>query len=1096
VDDIETSWRDWANATDPPLTPSVTIAGREETATSIETWLRGSDSILNLQGKSRQEAEAFVAGVIQRLPDNERDKVAAKVVVVRDATGWSRAVASESPLILIAAFEVGSLLARARQGGHRVIIPLEPSASIAQTTRVLPRAARPALEASLLEMGVGETRARELASVGRRSMLSLRRRLAISPPTQSPAWSSADHVRTAIALLFAGAWQENVIGDRETIAALSRLPIEVTLQQTVALASVADPPVHRVGTVWYLVSREDAWSLLANRLTRDDLENFVEVVVAVLSTPDPQYELPAEQRFAASIFGKEARHSGWLRKGLAESLALLAANAENAPAGLAESPEAVASRGVRRVLESAGRDWMRLASLADVMPLLAEAAPEVFLEAMAAALEGEEPPLLKLFVDHGGSWNTSSPHPHLLWALETLAWSSQHFARAVLLLATLAAREPGGTLVNRPIGSLQQIFLGWQPQTTVDLDRRLEVLDIMREREPEVAWALMSGLLPSGPGSTSHPTARPKWRDWVVGEELRDVPADYGRGIDGVVERMLCDVGARGPRWVTLISALAHLNREPWERILEALGGLDGTQLADADRQVIWAAIRDFAGQHRSFPEARWALPEEFVARIAALHDRFEPHDPFAKHMWLFHHGAMPIEGRPGDYGQRAGAMDALRRDATRQLIAAGGYAELIRFAGSAERPELIGHAAGGYAHESSPNADDALIRETLESTDPKVNAFGASFAHSVMQRRGRAWAEGVATVAAGVWKPQALAQFLCLLPADKLTWAVVESAGAAVLALYWHRLPPYMIATEDVVYAVEAFLGHDRPLAGIEAIYLRVRDPAVPAGLLCHLLERAASHIAAAPGDIGLLSHEIGELLDALGAAAESDSDLAERVAQIELTYLPLFGHHGRPPIVLHRAMRESPDLFVEAICHVFPPDPPEPEAKDNTHAFIARLSYELLDGWREIPGKPSDGVIDQGTLTSWIDRARSALSAKGRRTTGDVYIGKLLSASPFDPDGSWPHRAVRDEIERLASNEVDQGFDSGVFNSRGVTTRSLTEGGVQERDLAERYEAFAKRADTKWPRTATLLRQIAKTYSDQARREDASAELRQDMD
>lgn len=1096
VDDIETSWRDWADGTEPALTPSVTIAGREETANAVVTWLRGTEPILNLQGSSRQEAEAFVAAVIQRMPEEERDRIAARVVVVRDASAWNHLAASQPPLLLIAAFEVGSLLSRALRGGHRVIVPLEPSAAISTTTHVLPRASRSALESSLLEMSVGERRARDLASIGRRSMLSLRRRMAISAPAQSPAWSRADHAGTAIALLMAGAWQENVDGDREVFAKLARLPIEVALGETAALAAASDPPVRRVGTVWYLVSREDAWSLLINRLTRDDLNNVVEVAVDVLSTPDPQYELPAEQRYAASIFGKKARHSVWLRRGLAESLALLAASAGTTPTGVAESLEAVASRAVRAVLAGADRDWMRLASLADVMPLLAEAAPEVFLDAMAAALEGEDPPLLKLFVDGGGSWNTSSPHPHLLWALETLAWSSQHFARAVLVLATLAAREPGGKIVNRPINSLQQIFLGWQPQTTADLDRRLQVLDIMREREPEVAWALMSSLLPSGPGATSHPTPRPKWRDWIVGEESSDVPADYGRGIDEIVQRMLCDAGLQGQRWVTLIKALANLPREPWERIVEALDRMDATRLADPDRQVIWAAIRDFAGQHRSFPEARWALPEEFVARVAALYDRFEPHASFAKHMWLFHPGAMPIDGRPGDYGQRADAIEALRQDATRRLVADGGYAELIRFAASAERPELVGHAAGGYDHESSPDAESTLIRETLESLDPKVNAFGAGFAHSVMQRRGRAWAERVAAEATGAWKPQALAQFLCLLPADRQTWAVVGSVGGEVLELYWQRFPPYVIAAADASDAAERFLAHGRPLAGIEAIYLHVREPAVPPALLCELLERAASDIAAAPEEVGSVYHEVGEVLEVLGAAAEADGELAARVGQIEMTYLPLFGPHGRRPIVLHREMRERPDLFVAAICHAFKPDPPEPEARDEDHAFIARLSYELLDGWHEIPGAASGVSVDHLKLTAWIDRARGALAEKGRQRMGDVYIGKLLSASPFDPDGSWPHSAVRDQIERLASNEIDQGFDSGVFNSRGVTTRSLTEGGLQERNLADRYEGFAKRADLKWPRTAALLRHLAQTYRDQARREDASAELRQDMD
>jgi hypothetical protein len=135
---------------------------------------------------------------------------------------------------------------------------------------------------------------------------------------------------------------------------------------------------------------------------------------------------------------------------------------------------------VRRLLASANTDQMgRLwSSLEDVLPLLAEAAPEAFLEAAETGLSGATPVLGKLFTDGDGlaAPFLSSPHTGLLWALENLAWSADYLGRVSLLLARLARLDPGGKLGNRPDRSLLTIYRLWYPQTAAPLDQRLRIL--------------------------------------------------------------------------------------------------------------------------------------------------------------------------------------------------------------------------------------------------------------------------------------------------------------------------------------------------------------------------------------------------------------------------------------------------------------------------------------------------------------------------------------------------------------------------------------------------------------------------------------------
>ena len=115
--------------------------------------------------------------------------------------------------------------------------------------------------------------------------------------------------------------------------------------------------------------------------------------------------------------------------------------------------------------------------------------------------------------------------------------------------------------------------------------------------------------------------------------------------------------------------------------------------------------------------------------------------------------------------------------------------------------------------------------------------------------------------------------------------------------------------------------------------------------------------------------------------------------------------------------------------------------------------------------------------------------LTALGR--FGYPTSGRVLRYVPDDPDGVWPSRVVRDLVERIESPDLEKGLVLGLRNSRGVTSRGLTDGGEQERALQARYLTYAEQVGGRWPRTAALLRRIARGYADEARRHDAEAEI-----
>jgi hypothetical protein len=96
----------------------------------------------------------------------------------------------------------------------------------------------------------------------------------------------------------------------------------------------------------------------------------------------------------------------------------------------------------------------------------------------------------------------------------------------------------------------------------------------------------------------------------------------------------------------------------------------------------------------------------------------------------------------------------------------------------------------------------------------------------------------------------------------------------------------------------------------------------------------------------------------------------------------------------------------------------------------------------------------------------------------TGTIYpVGHTLAHAPSDKDGAWPHRAVRDLLQKLSSEDVERGIETERQNMRGVVTKAMFEGGDQERTLARQARSWAKAAE-EWPRTHEMLLRLAERW------------------
>lgn len=1098
--DIESFWVDWTEVTNPAISSELVIASRNQEVEKIQEWLNQPPSALALRAESKSEAIAFFAAALHALPAERKERALSVCLIAEDVSAWRQLAASSENLILIPNFEESDAATRAVQNNHRVLIPLGKADAKSSSALEIPRLNRANAKQALVNMGISDKRAENFATLARRSFLALRRKLAVNAAVQTPFWAKPSEARNLLSILLVGGLNDAYEKDREAVAKVSQTTYEAVTGNFIRWANESDPPLRRIGNTWLIASKEDSWALLAHYLTRQDLEIFENVALEVLGEIDAQFELSPDDRWKAGILVKNIPYSGLMREGIAETLAIMAARSNLTGWADAVSGQERVNRIVYELLRRANENWQLWASITYLLPLLAEAAPSIFLDAVEVGLSGENPVLLNMFSEAENSWTSNSPHTGLLWALEMLAWNADYLGHSAMLLAKLTRLDPGGKLGNRPNRSLREIFLCWHPQTTASLDKRLQVIDAIRTREPEVAWHLLNVLLPES-HSVGHPTSTPRWREWVSDAELGVTNAEVWRAAVEIAARLLEDVGTDGKRWSSLIERISDLPTNKQNAITGKLLSVKVEEFSVESRLEIWNTLREEISRHREYPTANWSMPTELTDKLEEIYGRFTPEDIVVQHIWLFSHNHSLINPAPyveddnsvKHWDDNIKTIEDLRYEAVNKMFSAGGITTLLEAATKAEEAGELGVTLG--KDKLLDNAEDNFLKDHLASSENSIAVLTRGFIVGKFNTKGWDWAKDrLSNENVEQWSPSQRADFLVCLPFNNQTWDIVDGLDEKTKKLYWERVGGYP-EVSDAERATRELVKHNRPQATIEFLSFMSRkdDLIVPAPLVVEVLAKLLTVANEIKLNWNPLAYRISSLFGLLDKLEEIEET---EIAKLEWAYMPVLENYGRGPKLLHRELGRNPEFFVEVASYIYRAEDEENRDSSEYDETRANLAYKLIDSWRRCPGKSNeDGTFDAEFFHKWIIQAREKFREKNRAVIGDILIGHMLSFAPFGGDGAFPHEAVRDLIEEVANLKLEHAIEVQTFNNRGVTTRAIAAGGGQERAIAERYSDYSKKAGDRHPRTAAMLRRMADSYLSDARKEDLSAELEQDL-
>jgi hypothetical protein len=1076
-------WDEYSFQFDPALTEKALLAGRAEQADLMRQHLLGQAQGHLWQAYSLEEVTAFSLAAIRSADGEVRKYLEARTLIL-DSEQAANELANRRDLIFLVRGGALPLSGLLSSRNIPVVVPVgrdQPNKGDATNLRI---PGYDELADALQSMGMSEETAQRRARECGRSITILKRRIRRAH-VSGPDWGE---VQNLVPALLASSWESASDRDKAALETLARGDYGQYDKSLLPYLRKEDPPLERVGSVWQLRAPVDAFVHLGHLIGLDDLTRFKEMAHVVYGEHDPGLGLSREERFYASFSGKKLGHSDWLRTGIATTLLMIAVFHEEAGLEIAGGAQAYVDRLVSEI-PGLSQEYMTIASLYSILPLIAEAAPRPLLHALSRLAEGDGNALLPLFRDDAGLFYTSSPHTAVLRALEVLAWDPDYFDDATFVLAKLARFDPGGKLVNRPINSLREIFLPWRPGTNASIDQRVAALDQIIAREPGVGWDLLVKLLPEH-HSVSTTTTKPRYREAGASNVEAVTYGIIGRTYKQIVDRVLNLAGDNPDRWTVIIHQLYALSPDDRAKAISLLKALSPPQ-DTAARNVFWNALRREVNRHRRFSATEWAMRADDMTELDEIASKFLPTDLITQTSWLFEEYSPDLpEG--GDIGQYE-LVPVRRKEAVSRVFEASGISGVIALARAAKLPAYVGYAFVDAVGELGPVAAlaEAYLREKAQPDSFAIAvSAGADFK---FRQNWRALIESI--LRTGVWTAEQVAILGLEFNDDLPTWEFVAGLGPITEREYWSRKSsrPLNLGPEKLEYAARKYLQVGRAVAAIDAIAF---PPELPSSAITMaVLDQAISEINATPSLVSSsFAFDVGRILDSLRTRPEVPRI---EIAMREYAYLPLLEHTYLPrrgaakaPLTIYELLSQEPELFVQVLCDVFRPasGPDRDVAKESRERAAA--GYRLISGFHTLPGV-IDGTINEQQLRVWIERVRELAGAEDRAKIADQHIGHLLAHAPMDDDGGWPHRTVRELIEELASPEVEKGILVERVNMRGGYQKALFEGGKQERQLAAEARKWSKMARRR-SRTSALLRTLAEGWDRQA--EDADLRAKQD--
>jgi hypothetical protein len=912
------------------------------------------------------------------------------------------------------------------------------------------------------------------------------KRMVFKGKTGYPKWEK--HINPSfIPALLIGSWTESEsLADIDVFSKLAKSTYGEYVQSISNMVGGEDPFLlsykNNRDQTYKLANVEEAWEIAFHLLTPDVITTFKEVIVDVLTDVAPMYHLPIEEHYRGKIMSKGPKYSDTIKNGIIRSLIMLANNDSKDNHMNIGSTQRWVDETVQELLDQVDskEKWF---AISEYIPMIAEASPEVTLSVLEREVILPNSPLWQLFEQNSNGFWGRNYYTHILWALEKLLCLEETALRVVKVLAKLAEREVDYAISNSPMSTLHHALCAWLHDINISIDEKIQLTDYL-VKQSKIGWKLLELILPDrSPGQAMMSMTKPHYRQFSIKYKLtrrKEIIDTYKAYIEIAIRESKEDL----KKWGILFDKFFFFEFGLADDVIVGVNRAIKQCSSDIIKYTFKEKVREILYRHRFYCKSNWAVKEEHLLRIEQeVYDIIQFENKLYDYLHWFTTDRLilihpePYEETQYDYNKERQTLWQMRRDALEEIqkdpnITIIGLLNMLSEEhqdGCRGISEIVASEFHGYM----PNL--SFIDELL---DQNQTAAFLAYVGKIYEK------EGLQVIRKVIEKVEdnheLTVELLNIAEIDKSLLSLVNSCKPIIVTEYWKSLSPYKEIKDETIRLDiwnELLEAKNYPASVTMLNHNYFRDFPKHIELLTKIIMD--------PGNYNVYRDQ-NRICKAFQHIYQFDNLTEEQhvqVRQLEWSYFHLLKNEITPKFLIHD-LKTDPRLMAELIRYAFKSSDglEEPRRPTENEKRLASQAFSILLELKELkfcPCVDEKDDISVDKLTEWTEQYLKLVDKNKQTDIGQNKLGEYLARSPMGKDGNFPHEAVRKVFENHYSEEIKQGFLSGVKYGRGVV--KITNG-KEEKELSAQYERYAKAIRIEYPHMADALKKLADYFMRQS--------------
>lgn len=702
---------------------------------------------------------------------------------------------------------------------------------------------------------------------------------------------------------------------------------------------------------------------------------------------------------------------------------------------------------------------------------------ERFKECVDWALEDDDPDALaKKEADDLKFWNDKH-----------LAWDERFLARVTDLLLDFCNYPNDSNYANKPSNSLYDIYCLLYPQTLVNFEKRLGVLQLLSKKHPkgvcDLCFRLLDGISQTVFSPTSH--FRWRWADKIrTPKHLRQIPCEDVQALTKLLLELMTVDEDNVCRLIELATNdFMHCSQG------QIVGKLNEWADNYAGSEKVTDCLRKNINKQLRFRDAFWSMDIEDIKPYQKLLPRIEPTDILIKNKHYFKDYLLredEILDPDTDFRQKVKESRVFRKGILEQIIAEKGWDGVWTLAGCVNNTDGLVEAVIELTDDSKRKVVyEKYVRGELNAA--VVSKYFRTLYYELGKDAYIDYVEELKSISA-----DHIAIVLYAPDVKPELTEVLDNMNGQIQTEYWENVRAGILDLSQVRYVIDRLRNVGRYADILRFVYTDQLRDAVPMDLWLDILFEIFDNCL-----YKVLFQESSYVADILKCVSvPSEPALKSKLMLLELIMFDHLRHHLKPAEFHLRCMiNTEPELMMELVQMAYRPDEGYEDAAELTEAekegkiVMARLSWDFFYHYHDVPGQRHDGSVDEVVLKNFITKLQECAKVCHREHVMPLVVGRILGNMP--EGDNYPTDLMCELVESLDSNDVDNEISCCLSNRRGMTSRSPFAGGNIERKHIETFKGYRDRAMTRSPRLVRVFENQIRSYEELAEREDLRGRL-----